>query len=386
LGQEAGIFAALFFLFSPGVVVQAHVMKNHMLWSLLVLWSLDLSLALLAAGGIASYAAAGAVSGLAVGAFLAAWPICLVVGFASAVRIFALRKPAAAEIKGLAVAAAASVAAFFATNPYWLLDSSDVRAEMKVLGQWSAFDATHPFLFLNHAFANAVTWPLFALLAAGAVWAFAKGRREPALWLCLFAFLAGLAMMATIGSVVVVRQVRYFLGFLAVGQLLAGRAAADLLRLKSPWRPLIIAGLVLISANLALTGTAYAYNFAADSGDRSTHVESGNWIEAHVTPGSSIGFLRLPQPSNAPYFHYGRYDLRFIASAALFSTLPAADLPEYLAVTSPDYDDRPSMEPNLSRYELAAGFHRAQLVPWIKIDPTSTTADPEIDIYRLKKP
>lgn len=386
LGAEAGVIAGVLFLFSPGVVVQAHVMKNHLLWTFLFLWTLDLSLALLGGGGLGAYAAAGAVSGLAVGAFLAAWPACLVVGFACALRIASLRKPAAAELKGLAVAAAASVAAFFATNPYWIADSATVRAEMKVLSGWSAFNPAHPFIFLNHAFANAVTWPVLALIAAGAAWAFAKGRREPALRLCLFAFLAGLAMMTTVGDVVTVRQVRYFLGFLAVGQLLAGRFAAELLAWKSPRRPWLLAALALALANLVLTGATYADNFSADAGDRSTHVESGAWIEAHVPPGSSIGFLRLPQPSNAPYFRYDRYDLRMIESAGLFSTLPAAELPQYVAVTSPDYDDRPAMEPNLSRYELAAEFQRARLVPWIAVNPTSTTANPQIDIYRLKQP
>ena len=385
LGAEAGIFAALFFLFSPGVVAQAHVLKPHMLWSFLVLWTLDLSLSLLASGGLAAYAAAGAVSGLAVGAFIAAWPACLFVGFAGALRIGALRRSPAAELKGLAVAAAASVAAFFATNPYWILDWTTVRAELKVISAGSTFNLTHPFIFLNHSFSNAVTWPILALIAAGAGLAFAKGRREPALCLSLFAFLAGLAMMTTIDDVFAVTQVRHFLGFLAVGQLLAGRAAADLLRWKSLRRPWAAAVLALVTANLALTGAAYAYNFHADAGDRSTHVEAGAWIEAHVPSGSSIGLLRLPQPSNAPYFRYDRYDLRFIQRAELFAVLPPADLPQYLAVTSPDYDDRPAMQPNLSRYELAAAFDRARLVPWIRIDPTSTNADPLIEIYRLKE-
>ncbi|HEX4049241.1 MAG TPA: hypothetical protein VH309_15445, partial [Elusimicrobiota bacterium] len=384
LGERAGLLAALFFLFAPIVVVQAHVMKNHMLWAFLFLWTLDLSLDALAAGGLAAYAAAGAVSGLTVGAFLAAWPACLVVGAACALRIFALRKPAAAELKGLAAAAAASAAAFFASNPYWLLDWRSARAEMKVLSGWGTFDLSHPFLFLGHSFVHAVTWPLFALIAAGAAWAAAKGRREPALWLCLFAFLSGLAMMTTVGDVTVVRQARYFLGFLAVGQLLAGRAAADLLRWKGG-RPWIAGALALLLAYLASAGAAYAYNFHEDSGARSTHVESGEWIEAHVPAGASIGLLRLPQPSNAPYFRYDRYDLRFIESAGLFATLPASQLPEYVAVTSPDYDDRPAMEPALSRYELAAEFDRSSLFPWFRIDPTATTADPEIDIYRLKR-
>jgi hypothetical protein len=193
-------------------------------------------------------------------------------------------------------------------------------------------------------------------------------------------------MVSTVGDVGRVSQVRYFIGFLAVGELLAGRAAADLLAWKSPWRPGLLVALALALANLVLAGTTYAYNFIADAGPRSTHLESGAWIEARVPPGSSIGLMRLPQPSNAPYFRYDRYDLRFFESAGLFAVLPAAELPQYLAVTSPDHDDRPDMEPNLSRYELAAEFDRPRIVPWIRIHPTATTADPVIDIYRLKEP
>ena len=386
LGAEAGIFAALFFVFSPGAIVPAHTQKQHLLWSFFLLSTLDLSFSLLATGGWAAYAAAGAVSGLTVGTFLEAWPACLVVAFACALRIWTLRKPPAAELKGLAVAAASSFAAFFATNPYWISDWRTVRAEMSVLSGVSTFDVTHPFVFLGHSFANSVTWPIMALVAGGAALAFAKGRREPALWLCLFAFLAGLAMTTTIGDVARVDQVRYFLGFLAVGQLLAGRAAADMIRWKSPLRPWLLAAIALALANLVMTGTTYAYNLHVDAGDRSTHFESGAWIEAHVPAGSSIGMLRLPQPSNAPYFRYDRYDLRFFERADLFAVLPIGELPRYMAVTSPDYDDRPAMEPNLSRYELAAAFDRPRLFPWIGVDPTAMTADPVIEIYRLKEP
>lgn len=385
VGAGAGVVAAVLFLLSPGVVAHAHVLKPEMLGAFLVLWTLELSLSALEKGGFAAYAAAGAASGLAAGTFLLTWPACAVVGFACALRIGTRRGPAAAELKGLLVAAASSVAAFFLTNPYWIPDWRTVRAEMKVLSSLGTLDASHPFLFSIHVLPPAVTWPVLALIAAGAVQAFAKGRREPALRLCLFALLAGLAMTATMGGVVGVEQVRYFLGFLGVGLLLAGRLVADLLARKSPLRPWLLAAFALVAANAGLAGLTTAANFAADGGSRSTHVESGAWIEAHVPPGASIGLLRLPQPSNAPYFRYDRYDLRFYETPRLFAALPPARLPRWLAVTSPDYDDRPAMEPNLSRYELAAAFHRVRLVPWIKIDPTSTTADPLIEIYRLKE-
>ena len=94
--------------------------------------------------------------------------------------------------------------------------------------------------------------------------------------------------------------------------------------------------------------------------------------------------MRLPQPSNAPFFRYDRYDMVFI-DPNIFGDLPVSELPEYLALTMPDFDDRPGAQPNLSRYELLKSFARGKLFPWIEIDPTATTANPLIEIYRLRK-
>ncbi|MFI5360583.1 MAG: hypothetical protein ACHQ49_01335 [Elusimicrobiota bacterium] len=385
LGAEAGILAALFFLLSPGAVVASHLLKHHMFWSFCVVLTLDLSLGVLESGGTAAYAAAGAASGAAVGAFFPAFPACFFIAAACGLRIAARPRSALAELKGLAAAAAASLAAFFATNPYLISDWRTALAEMRILrGLQGTFSLASPFLYVAHTVADGATRPVLALIGLGVVAAIARGRREPPLLLCLLSFFAGVAMLTTVRDVAADIKIQYFLGFLAVGQLLAGRAAADVIRWKSPLRPWLWAGIVLLLANLGLTAATYAVSFREDAGSSSNHAASGAWIEAHVPPGSSIGFLRLPQPSNAPYFRYDRYDLRFIESSTMFAGLPAAALPEYLAVTSPNYDERPFMQPALSRYELAAEFARPRLVPWIEIAATATTADPLVDIYRLK--
>ena len=50
----------------------------------------------------------------------------------------------------------------------------------------------------------------------------------------------------------------------------------------------------------------------------------------------------------------------------------------------PDYDDRPALASVLERYERLAVFPRPKLFPWVAIDPTSTTANPLIEVYRLR--
>ncbi len=383
LGWRTGALAGLMFALCPAAIIQAHVLKNHTVWSFLALLTLDLSADILEKGGLWNYAAAGAVSGLTVGAFLQGWPVCLIVAAACVLRLACGRGATGPQARGLAVAAVCSIGAFFLTNPYWLLASHEVLAEMNVLRGFSTVDFTHPFLFLWNPLRHSVTSPVLVLMLAGALWALRRGRREPALLLCLCAFVFGLAATSLMGNVVTTRQVRYGLVWLGVGALLASHVAVMLIQRDSRARPWLAGGLILVLANLALQGVTYSYNFHIDATPLSTHVRSGEWIESHVPAGSSIGLLRLPQPSNAPYFRYDRYAMRFI-EPRLFGNLPAAQLPEFLAVVAPDYDDRPLLEPNLSRYASVVLFERAYLVPWVRIDETSTTANPLIAIYRLR--
>ena len=387
LGAEAGALGAALYLMSPGAVVQAHVLKNHAFWAVFALWTVERAARILARGRLADYAAAGAVSGLAVASFLGAWPACLVVGAAGAMRLLGLHAPAgkpcaaAPELKGLAVAGACAFGAFVLVNPYWLLDLREALTEISVLRGSGALDLAHPAIFAANALRRSMTEPLLVLMFGGAALALLKGKREPVLLLCGVAFLLALAATSTVAGVVSTRQVRYFLGWSALGCLLAGRTLQELRARKGRLGAAVQA---FVLAGLLCQGLSYARNFSLGEGESSTHFASGAWIEEHVPAGSMIGLLRYPQPSNSPFFRYDRYRLRFI-EPALASTLPEKSMPAYLALTIPDYDDRPLLGPMLARYERVASFPRARLFPWIEIDPTSTTADPLIEIYKLKE-
>jgi hypothetical protein len=93
VGAEAGAFAAVIFVLTPAAVVQAHVLKNHMFWAFLALWTLERCITVLERGTLKSYAAAGAAAGLATASFLGAWPACLLVGAAGAMRLLGLPAP-----------------------------------------------------------------------------------------------------------------------------------------------------------------------------------------------------------------------------------------------------------------------------------------------------
>ncbi len=389
VGLEAGAYAAAIFLMTPAAVVQAHVLKAHAFWAFFALWTLDRCAHVLERGSRKDYAAAGAVAGLATAAFLGAWPACVVVGAAGAMRLLGLHEPRGRprkplpEIQGLVLAGICAGAVFLLISPYWILDHAEAMQEMKVLSTFSAFDLAHPLTFVLNALRRSVTDPVLVLMLGGAVFALLKGRREPVLLLCALAFLIALASTATVGGVISTRQVRYFLGWVAVGSLLAGRLLQELRALKGPAGRFGTATAVIVLAGLACQGLAYAHNFSLGAGERSTHMQAGEWIEKNVPQGAQIGLLRYPQPSNSPFFRYDRYRLEFI-EPGLAASLPPGKLPGWLALTIPDYDDRPALGPVLPYYELVASFPRGKLFPWIEIDPTSTTANPLIEIYRRK--
>lgn len=389
VGLEAGALGAAIFLMTPAAVVQAHVMKVHTFWAFFALWTVDRCAFVLKRGTLRDYAAAGAVSGLTVASFLAGWPACLLVGAAGAMRLGGLHEPNGRpcaprnELWGLVVAGVCAVAVFFLINPYWLVDTREAMLEMKVLRGFSALDLTHAGLFVANALRRSVTDPVLTLIFGGAALALLKGRREPVLLLCAVGFLLALAAMATVGGVISTRQVRYFLGWVAVGSLLAGRLLQELRALKGTAGRFGAAAAAIVLIGLACQGLSYAHNFYLGEGDRSNHFLSGEWIEKNIPAGETIGLLRYPQPSNSPYFRYDRYRLKFI-EPNLVPALPTETLPRWLALTVPDYDDRPPLAGVLGHYELRASFPRGKLFPWIEIDPTSTTANPLIEIYGPK--
>ena len=389
-GPEAGALAAALFLMTPAAVVQAHVLKAHTFWAFFALWTVDRCASVLARGSLRDYAAAGAVAGLATASFLGAWTSCLVVGAAGAMRLAGLHEPEGrpcppqGEAAGLVLSGLCAVGAFFLVSPYWLTGRAEALAEMKVLSGFSAMDLSHIWLFATHALRRSVTDPVLVLMFGGTVLALLKGRREPLMLLCAAAFLIALASTATVGGVLATRQARYFIGWIGVGALLAARLLQELRALKGPAGRFGAATAAVVLAGLACQGLSYAYNFHVAAGERSNHILSGEWIEKNVPAGETIGLLRLPQPSNSPFFRYDRYRLMFI-EPGLAASLPPARLPRWLALTVPDYDDRPALAGVLSRYERVALFPRARLFPWVALDPSSTTANPLVEVHRLKE-
>jgi hypothetical protein len=380
-GWPVGAAAALLFLMSPGAIIQAHTMKPHMFWAFLSIGTLFLSIRAHASGMRRDFLAAGAASGLAVGAAFNAWPSCLFVAAAAFLRAQEHPRSWKKEAVKLSQAAGASIAAFFVVNPYWILDFKRAYGEFAVISEFTALNIFNPFTLAWNPLRQSVTLPLLILMGLGLIHGLRSSSKRPALFLCAAAFLICLGAGISTAGVTSTRQIRYFLPLVGTGMLLASIFVADMASKSVVYRRAALALSCAVFVLIGTQGVLYAWNFKKTAGIYSNHHVAGAWIDKNIPAGASMGVLREPAPSNAPYFSFNRLQLRLIPPKT-FTLLPEEQLPEYFVVTSPDYDDRPRLEPSLSQYyRVTARFDRLSL-GWASIHPTATTANPLIEIYK----
>ncbi|MEE8425590.1 MAG: hypothetical protein V3S11_07155 [Elusimicrobiota bacterium] len=377
-----GLAAAAVFALSPGVLIQSHTMKPPMwaaFWSLLTLW---FSLRALKDRTLKSFAAAGVSSGIAAGSVLSAWPCCLYVAAAAGLNAWAKPKTWRREAGALAVAGAASAAAFLLTNPYWLLDFKSVAAELGGLSSDMNPRLLKPLGFLWEPMRHSVTGPVLAVMLAGLGLALGRRKKDTALFFVGICFLLTLASDVVFREISGVRQIRHFLPLIGTGAILAAAAGAELLRrpARKRWATVLI---LAVSLNLGLYAALYEWNFIAASGTGSIAFEAGDWIDENIPADETLGLLRPPAPATGAFFRLDRHRLRMIPPYE-FASLTPSRRPDWLVLARSDFDERSLLEPVLStEYESVRVFDRPKFL-WVRIHPTATTANPVIEIFRRR--
>lgn len=371
-GDAAGLAAGAFWVFSPGVVIQAHYMKPHLMGTFFTLAAFGLAAEALRRDDTRWGVASGAAAGLAMAAVGHHGLACLIVAAAAGLRL-AQGRPWRDEALWVAKSAAAFVVAFLAGTPYLLTEPRTTLAALGEVGRSAPFSVMQVLRLLRLGMPGALTWPVYAALAFGLGWA--VRQKDPVVRLALAGFLPFVAAYAILPHAVQMDAVRY-LAALPLGFLLAGAAASRFGR----------GGLAAAACAALFAGvqsTVLDYNLALDAPGTSTRDAAGDWIEANVPAGTELGMLRLPQPSNAPYFRWSRYRLRFIQPELFAKLAPEAAAPEWLVLTHPTYDDRVAAGPTLSRYELARRFSpaapRGFALPFGQI-----YGSPTVDIYKRR--
>lgn len=241
--------------------------------------------------------------------------------------------------------------------------------------------------FLATGLPAALTWPGLLWVLLGIV--NPRAWRDPVSLLAGAGFIYHLMMAWIFQSADQVDSIRQFPATFA-GFLLAGRLVSDFASKPATSLGRRVAGVLagfLAAASIAYAGLwsgVFDYNCYLDARDRSTRHDAGDWIARNLPAGSQLGFLRLPQPSNAPYFDWKRYALWFIQPGNETAWSEGGSLPRYLVLTHAGYNDRDLLGPVLERrYRLLRVF-RPYFVAWIGPAPGELRANPWVEIFELR--
>jgi len=302
-------------------------------------------------------------------------------------------RPWAARLarRELFVVGAAAVAGFLLGTPYAALHPVEFASDLaynhqtrfEYKGLAGASTSFVPYLLL---FAAAMTLPLLAAAAAGAMVAVARGLRgEAAAVVALLAALAPYLLVAASGH----QAMRFLAPALPAG---AWLAALGLAAIRS--RRARAGATLLVLARSALGAALVVRLFFVDS-----RIAAGRWLEAHVPPGATVDLI-ANNPGYAPAVPPGR-TLRVVptlsremAPADRFAEaarLYPDEASDWLVLTASYYErflDHPDQRPERAAFfrdllagrggfEVAARFRQQG---WRR--PEAEFLDPEIVVLR----
>lgn len=304
LGARApgALLAALWAALLPYHVWESHVAVTDVPMTFWTVVTLLAAVRLVRTGRRRDWLLAGAALGLATGSkYTAALA-------ASAIVLGALLGPHPwrRRIEGLALAAAASLAACFIVTPFTFIRFGDFLAAMAFErghttgGHYGFSVPADGWWYRRWLYQLAAGWPysmgfaLYGSAAAGTAWAIATLDRRKAVLLVF-----GAVFFAVTGSWVLT-PLRYYLPLLVCGALLAGLWQGAWLGSTSRWRRTVAAAAVAVTA--AYTGV-YTWQTTARY-SRETRVEAQRWLQERLGPGGRLlilgwrRYLAMPGPGS----------------------------------------------------------------------------------------
>lgn len=335
-------FAAGLGALAPAILSQAHLMKPHIVGTLLCLLCAERALDIAELGKKKDwkpYLLAGAFAGAAMGVMLGFYLLGVLLVAVAHLTPRRFSPKALADPRPWA-AGLVMAAVFVSFNPYMILDYANWHNEIVGYQLQARKFTWNPVLTLQYLH-YAVTPGLGKLLCAAAFFGSAgllwKGKTpERVLAGPTLSFLVYLAMQLGDDFVIVSEFVRYFLPGAALFIVLA---AASLHKLSAfeRWRPAALALAAAIALGTGVRGARYTLNFALDRPGTGNAYRAGAWINANVPKGAEIGILDpMPHLYNEPPFRFGDYAL-FNLWPMRFDGAPAGgELPEY-AVLGKNY-------------------------------------------------
>jgi 4-amino-4-deoxy-L-arabinose transferase-like glycosyltransferase len=299
-GAPTALVAVLLVGAAPLAIQQAHFYTVDGLFALLALLSLGAVVQLHDKSRGRAYLAAGLLIGATAATRLNGLLTALVLAGAHFTVQQGMGWPGLPErfrARGLWYAALATVATVVVLQPHLLIHPASMLrssgtddfaysmaiARGDLLRPWSLADTdTIPYLhFWTALWPQGVGWPLTVLLAAGWVYAVARGGRADrliALWSALY--------FLSVGGLHT-KHVRYLLPLLAPLGLLAARMVVDLCerRWLSRW---VIAGIAACTLYTWAYGVAFTRIYRVED----VRITGGRWIHQQVPAGATIAIER----------------------------------------------------------------------------------------------
>jgi hypothetical protein len=307
-GRETGLFAALAFGISPGVVASSHIMKPHIFGVCFVLLFLICVLRVKESGLRSWYILSGLSLGLAIGS-----SPYLIIFFLYLVTCHLLRSAkggikeyiVSLKDRNLLLALSSMLFAFFLTNPYYLLSFKEILTEVMYSVKPFSFSLssehvsrfTFSFFWIIHGLS------LSLLIGGGLFYSLTRGREYWFLPLLpLLYFLIASAVVGKSGQ----PQLSFALSLTPFTSLLAGIAVQNLRSFQKRWINII---LIVVFGITFFHSLFYSYNFRQDATHDSTFYRAGAWINQSIPQGSSIGVMSLVTPATTPPFDFRSFKI-----------------------------------------------------------------------------
>ncbi len=305
-GEAVGLLAAALLAVTVTHLQNCHFATNDVPLAFLVLAALALLLRAVEGSSAGRWAAAGAVTGLAVATKISALPLALPMAIGLGLYAFRTGSPRAA-LRAAAVTAAAVAAAFALAEPYalfsWQRFTADVLEQSRMVRQAGLYPYTHQYSGaprLLYEVRELVLWgmgPLLGVTALAGLVQRLTRRTRASEWLLLAWVIPFLALNASF-------EIKYPRYLLPLVPLLCLWGAVLLARLAARGRR----GRAL--RTLVLGGTAvYALAFAAISTREHTVRQASRWFHEHVPAGTRVAIQEWDE--GFPFHLPGRDPARY---------------------------------------------------------------------------
>lgn len=371
-GKDTGVFSALAFSFSPGIVASAHVIKPYLLGIVFILLYIKFTLKLKDDGKDSSYILAGVFLGLACCSLLVFIIFVFHLITCHFLRTEGRMRDYLNSLKDpkLLLSCLFIIITFLLANLFFFYPFSESFAKLQILISEVSFSLSLEEVSKNiFSFFWKIHGIALSFLIAGGFFFMLSFRKDlwflpllPLLYLLLFSIISPGKERSSLDLLIILTP---------FSSLLAGIGVQKLLLFKKRWLKFlffILLGFTFIHCLL------YSWNFKLTASEKGTSFQAGLWINQKIPLGSGIGLLHTFSPASTPPFDFRRFRIR-----VYLWKVPSTGkvyLPEYF-IAERRIDDL-----LVPHYQLVKSFHPSWPLSAVRFKDYFTNANHPVYIYQ----